>query len=132
MNLSEMLNKIAADYEPTEPATPRIIPPTCIWCGQYESKYTVLDDKGLCADCKNTINRGYEISYKQGRCLNGAHRDAGPLNHARWLVNGEVDWKAVCGTEPGRLSGGWSEWDIDRQVTCKKCLKRLEAISENS
>jgi len=63
---------------------------------------------------------------KTGRCANGSERDRGRVVH---LVRGSRTgdcWfaKALCGTEPGRLSAGWSEAMTEAEVTCPRCLKR--------
>lgn len=62
--------------------------------------------------------------YKAGRAWNGAHRDAGTVVH---IVEGDEPngyWgnKALCGTEPGRRSYGWSK--TDKEVNCKNCIKK--------
>lgn len=59
---------------------------------------------------------------KMGRCANGAERDSGRGTHAVLLNS----WRALCGTEPGRRSAGWSERNVD-EVTCPRCLRRLVA-----
>ena len=69
----------------------------------------------------------YRILSKTGRCSNGYHRDGGVLYHA---VTGEWgDWeKALCGTVPGKRGNGWSAYP-GTDVTCPKCLAKLEAAS---
>jgi hypothetical protein len=68
--------------------------------------------------------------YKGGRLANGFESDRGTIIHAV----PEHSRKALCGTEPGkRRSVGWlpfDEWLVLDEVTCKKCLKKLEKINE--
>jgi hypothetical protein len=63
---------------------------------------------------------------KTGRCASGAQRDGGVVLHA---VEERSQWgKALCGTEPGRLSGGW-DFDVEfwgTEVTCQRCLIRMK------
>jgi len=100
-------------------------PQFCEMCRNYRD----VDAHGLCADCARSVARGYEISVLAGRCANGAERDAGTLFHARWIEDGEVSLRAVCGAEPGRRSVGWSSWSPpERQVTCERCLRKLGQV----
>lgn len=67
-----------------------------------------------------------------GRCSDGAGRDGGRLYHAvptPNLTTGHVGGRALCGAEPGRLSG-WS-WQVGEKVTCPRCLKRLAKAGGN-
>ena len=70
---------------------------------------------------------------KGGRCWNGFHKDRGTVVH---LIEGEEPngfWggKALCGTEPGIRSSGWSramtfinrQKSVPKEVTCTKCKK---------
>ena len=59
----------------------------------------------------------YEILRKTGRLSNGYEGGRGSLYHA--VVSGI----ALCGTEPGRLSG-WGVY-AGEKVTCVKCLKKI-------
>ena len=64
---------------------------------------------------------------KTGRCANGAQRDGGRVVHAAWIdPRSFPHWgPALCGTKPGRTSGGW---DVDLEmetVTCKKCAAKV-------
>lgn len=60
------------------------------------------------------------VAIKSGMCTNGAHLDAGTVRH---LVPPANQWeKALCGTRPGRLSGGWSV--VQDEPTCRRCLAR--------
>ena len=107
----------------TVPDAPRVTTPIlCERCREGRE----LNNDGLCADCAATLARGYEISSKAGRCRTGSDQ-TGEIYHARLLGDdGWPNYKAVCGTEPGRRSAGWSSWKpADREVTCKRCLKRL-------
>lgn len=65
------------------------------------------------------------LRYLQGRNANGAHPDAGIKVHA--LIG---PYNALCGTKPGRLSGGWSEPQRDANVSCPRCAKRLAKTSD--
>ena len=67
-----------------------------------------------------------KLRYLQGRNWNGAHRDAGIRIHGILDKN----HKALCGSQPGRLSGGWSSpWQDDPKITCLRCAKRIERIN---
>lgn len=96
----------------------------CRWTGRE------LNERGLCQDCQNTLDRGYEISMKSGRCRTGSDFSNNYQFHARLLNDeGYPEYEAICGTQPGRHSPGWSDWNPeDRKVTCSRCLKRLAAI----
>lgn len=96
-------------------------------CGMCREEYE-LNDNGLCSDCQETVDRGHQISQLAGRCANGAERDRGRLFHARLLSDkNRASWQATCGYEPGRRSVGWSSWNPEnRQVTCKRCLKKMK------
>lgn len=65
---------------------------------------------------------------KPGRCANGAQRDAGTLIHA---VETDDEWgsyhAALCGTQPGRRTPGWSNEPAHDHATCPRCLKKLQA-----
>lgn len=70
---------------------------------------------------------------KQGRNSNGFHLDAGSLIHGvadeRTDIS-DTNGNALCGTSPGRRSGGWyypwGNGSINRnaEITCAKCLKK--------
>ncbi len=100
---------------------------TCEHCGWTFADASYLNPDGVCVDCAATLARGYEISNKAGRCRTGSDQ-AGAIYHARLLdKNGDPLWRAVCGTEPGRRSVGWSSYKpATREVTCQRCLKRLQ------
>lgn len=72
------------------------------------------------------MRRAFEISRKAGRCANGAERDAGAIYHA--IPAGH--WSALCGTKPGRRSGGWAEEGVpgERQISCPTCKLRRDLI----
>jgi hypothetical protein len=63
------------------------------------------------------VDSHYRVLRKTGRCANGYERDAGRAYHA--VRAG----RALCGTEPGRLSG-WSDQSGDN-VTCPRCLHKI-------
>ena len=66
--------------------------------------------------------------YKAGRLANGAERGQGKLIHA--VPNDS--WKALCGTMPGKRSGGWLPFDKDLPsglVNCQKCIKKMETLN---
>lgn len=65
----------------------------------------------------------YKICRKAGRCSNGAELDSGSLAHAVPVGS----WKAICGTEPGRTSAGWSSHD-EPEVTCQRCAAKLQRL----
>jgi hypothetical protein len=89
----------------------------------------VIDKDGYCSDCQKTFDRGYQISRLAGRCVNGASRDRGFRWHARLIDRNLPEHKAMCGMQPGKRSVGWADYcDLpeDRQITCPRCLKKLE------
>lgn len=106
-----------------EPSSTAVQCQRCRWTFADASQ---LNADGVCTDCAATLERGYEISSKAGRCRTGSDQ-AGTIFHARLLdENGSPQWRAVCGTEPGRRSVGWSSYKpADRRVTCQRCQKRL-------
>lgn len=65
----------------------------------------------------NPESDNYLVLRKTGRCANGNERDGGRAYHA--VRNG----RALCGTEPGRLSG-WSD-SAGENVTCARCLHKI-------
>jgi hypothetical protein len=65
-------------------------------------------------------NVAFSARTKAGRCANGAERDHGKVSHAV-PVN---SWKAICGTEPGRTSAGWSSF-ASPAITCPRCRRKL-------
>jgi hypothetical protein len=67
------------------------------------------------------------IATKGGRAANGFQRDQGSVTHA--IPNG-ADYgfqKALCGTEPGRRSIGWTGIESKRyqKVICEKCKRKM-------
>lgn len=72
----------------------------------------------------------YSHVRKGGRSFNGAHRDGGVVVHivAGTEPNGYWGTKALCGTEPGRRSYGWST--TNRPPTCEKCLKKFSTLNQ--
>jgi hypothetical protein len=89
---------------------------SCDFCRRVENP----DD--LCPDCVMEQTRGYQARTMTGRCANGAERDHGTRTHA--VKFGQ--YKAICGAEPGRRSVGWSTPWNGRDITCPRCIKRLE------
>ena len=76
-------------------------------------------------DYGNLKEPSYRIQQLAGRCANGLEGGRGRLWHA--VPRGTI--KALCGQEPGRLSGGWSEYDPEeKQVTCPRCLRKLKRV----
>lgn len=67
----------------------------------------------------------YRALRKTGRCADGNERGRGSLYHA---VN-RTTMRSLCGSNPGRLSAGWSETDGDA-VTCPRCLVTLNRVRE--
>ncbi len=61
-----------------------------------------------------------------GRLSSGAELGKGTRWHA--VDDAEMNFgKALCGAEPGRLSGvGWMD-RVGAEVTCPRCLQRLRA-----
>lgn len=65
---------------------------------------------------------------KMGQLLNGSQRDQGYVIH---LVPDDTRQygyaTALCGTQPGRRSGGWDvEYFSDREATCDRCAKKAQ------
>lgn len=118
----EILEAAAASCPETEIKEIPAPAPTCKMCRWAED----VNENGLCADCQQAVDRGYQISQLAGRCANGAERDHGVRYHARMLNGLSASWTAVCGYSPGRRSAGWSTWHpAGREVTCPKCARRL-------
>lgn len=68
-----------------------------------------------------------KIKKKLGRLANGFESDKGSIWHALPVnANGYTEHKALCGTEPGRRSVGWS-FDDGAEVTCQRCARKLQA-----
>jgi len=65
----------------------------------------------------------FEPRTKAGRCANGSERDRGKVAHAV----APNAWRALCGTEPGRTSAGWSQWKAEA-VTCPRCARKLREL----
>jgi hypothetical protein len=92
----------------------------CVVC--HEAR--LIEVGGMCEQCKTDKARGYQVRSLAGRCLNGFERDHGTLFHAVSLDPAKMG-RAACGAKPGKRSAGWSEWGIDEEVTCPRCIKRL-------
>lgn len=68
--------------------------------------------------------------HKTGRCLTGYERDGGTLAHAVFGEHSANSYvKAACGTRPGLRGNGWATWPSE-QVTCPRCVARLEKMKE--
>jgi rubredoxin len=73
--------------------------------------------------------------WKQGR----NRTDTDPAGRVLHLLPLEVErgnrisWRAICGTQPGRRSGGWSalnKWDTyDDAPICARCAARLKQMN---
>jgi len=68
------------------------------------------------------MNIPYRITHKQGRNRTGSDL-TGKITHA------VIEFNAICGDNPGKTSGGWSDYN-DKILTCKKCLKIINQKSE--
>lgn len=71
---------------------------------------------------------------KAGRCANGFERGRGVIIHYLNATEKQIDsgafWlKALCGTETGRRSVGWTQRP-ESEVTCKKCLKKASVSDD--
>lgn len=127
MNLQQFILQVAGETpQPADADVEDAVIATCNMCGELEIGEVFVD--GLCSNCYATKARGYKISQMAGSCRNGAERDHGRLFHARLYTEDEgVSYKALCGAKPGKHSVGWSDWHPEgQQVTCPRCLKRLE------
>lgn len=73
------------------------------------------------------LPRRYEVMAKAGRLANGAERDGGRTTHALPLGTEPYSMgAALCGTAPGRSSGGWVfPYHRDAAVDCPRCLRLL-------
>lgn len=64
--------------------------------------------------------------YKIGRCTSGAERDSGNIVHLRF----PDQWVALCGSQPGRRSAGWSDplrGELPKWTRqCLRCFKKAE------
>lgn len=66
-----------------------------------------------------------KVARLSGRCANGFERDRGRVYHA--LTEFTEFGRALCGRQPGRLSGGWVE-PINAtltEVNCPRCRAKL-------
>lgn len=66
-----------------------------------------------------------------GRCASGLELGQGSLIHALKDPAGyplEIFGKSLCNARPGRRSVGWTPVP-GRQITCKRCLKKMEVKS---
>jgi hypothetical protein len=77
---------------------------------------------GHCRECGYVAALDICVRMKPGRCANGAELGGG----TRWHAVPYGQYKAICGTEPGRRTPGWSSWHDSKVVTCPTCKKRLE------
>jgi hypothetical protein len=74
---------------------------------------------------------GYLLVRKTGRCHSGSQRDAGSVLHQLDTSDGglrDCDMRpALCGTKPGRTSGGWAAADhiVPRCDKCRRISERL-------
>ena len=67
----------------------------------------------------------YKGRVKLGRLSNGFESDHGYVVHAcSSNISSYCGGKALCGTEPGKKSVGWSPADYP-EITCPKCIKKL-------
>jgi hypothetical protein len=68
---------------------------------------------------------------KAGRCANGAELDQGSVIHGvagKPNNYGDVFGKALCGTQPGRRSVGWTTMS-EKSISCPKCLNKIRRTS---
>lgn len=77
----------------------------------------------------------YSRATKGGKVRNGAQRDQGSIVHAvpGNPQNGFWGTPALCGAVPGKKGYGWANGfdpDVEVQVTCPKCLKKLQQLQE--
>ena len=101
-----------------------VLPPLCERCNEEND----IIELGHCQDCITAIDRGYEISSKLGRLSNGAERDRGNVLHVRLLdEDHRAEYTALCGTAPGKRSGGWIDHDTPK-ATCERCANNLNRM----
>jgi hypothetical protein len=81
---------------------------------------------GHCTDCGYVPALGLCVQIKPGRCANGSELGGGSI----WHATKPGEYKALCGTKPGRLTPGWSSWHYSNVITCPKCLKKWQAMQE--
>ena len=68
----------------------------------------------------------YQAMKLMGRLADGCERGQGSRYHA--LPVGTQDYshgEALCGARAGRRSGGWGKRDGHDEVTCPRCVSRL-------
>ena len=65
----------------------------------------------------------YRFTHLAGQCRTGSDR-TGYVVH---LLPEGNNWKALCGTEPGKRSAGWSEY-TDQELTCVDCKSRFTQL----
>lgn len=67
---------------------------------------------------------------KMGRLANGFEKDHGVVRHA--INKKKYFWgthsPALCGTRPGKRSVGFVNDDDITEITCPKCLKKLNNL----
>ena len=70
---------------------------------------------------------------KMGRLSDGCERDHGSVRHA--MDEGQYSWgthhPSLCGSKPGRRSVGYVNDEEITEITCSKCLKRINALQED-
>lgn len=71
-------------------------------------------------------------AYKQGRNANGWGKDRGAIYHAVRAADISSFGKALCGAYPQGRSGGWGTPIGAAAVTCKRCLKKIDAHNGGS
>ena len=126
-----------------QPAPPPPVDPRTVLCShcaeerEDDGRWRLAKSWERCQHPEHKPFRGMKFvpARLAGSCLNGAERDGGALYHALpnpgGVEGGGFFGKALCGAEPGRRSAGFSIYDkdLDRPITCKRCLKRLERMS---
>jgi hypothetical protein len=102
---------------------------TLFWCAECREQRVSIEGD-ICSACVVEKERGYRAMIKTGRCANGSELDHGRIAHAVKFGSN----KALCGTQPGRRSVGWS-YPYPRDhvaITCPKCLKKLDRIAQDN
>jgi hypothetical protein len=122
--LTDILRGIAARY-PNPPRAEYHEPDPVYYCDICRDHQVERPD-AICPQCATDQARGYCVRSLAGRCANGSELDHGTRFHALPMTG--KTWRALCGTEPGRRSVGWTTWGADRAVTCPRCINKLEAM----
>ena len=126
MSIQSMLEELAA-RTPAPVVAETETKPT-YHCRNCDDWAVVENQNDICELCKMENERGYQAQMLAGRCANGAELDHGTRTHAVMIT--ERFGFAVCGAKPGRRSVGWVSPYKSREITCPRCLKKIQAVTK--